>query len=73
MGHILHRNCFLKHFIEERRESNGRRRRRRKQLVDDFKENIKILELERVSTGPHSAEILLQKGLRTSHKTDLCY
>jgi hypothetical protein len=38
IGHILRRNCLLKHVIEgklERRiEMMGRRRRRRKQLLD---------------------------------------
>jgi len=42
IGHILGRNCLLKHVIEgriERRiEVTGRRGRRRKQLMDDFKE-----------------------------------
>ena len=41
-GHILRRNCLLKHVmevkIEERIEVTGRRGRRRKQLPDDLKE-----------------------------------
>jgi hypothetical protein len=41
-GHILHRNCLLKHVIEgkldERIEVTGRRRRSRKQLEYDVKE-----------------------------------
>jgi hypothetical protein len=41
-GHILRRNCFLKHVIEGklegRIEMTGRRGRRRKQLLDDLKE-----------------------------------
>jgi hypothetical protein len=40
VGHILHRNCLLKHVIEGklegRIEMNGRRGRRRKQLLDDL-------------------------------------
>jgi len=42
IGHILRRNCLLKHFIEE--EGEGRiemtviRGRRRKLLLDDLKE-----------------------------------
>jgi hypothetical protein len=43
IGHILRRNCLLKHVIEGnlegRREMTGRRGRRRKQLLDDLKEN----------------------------------
>jgi hypothetical protein len=43
IGHILRRNCLLKHVIEGklegRIEMTGRRGRRRKQLLDDLKEN----------------------------------
>jgi hypothetical protein len=35
---ILHRNCHLKHVVEEKSERIGRRGRRRKQLLDDLKE-----------------------------------
>jgi hypothetical protein len=42
IGHILRRNCLLKHFIkgtrEGRVEMTGGRGRRRKQLLDDLKE-----------------------------------
>jgi hypothetical protein len=42
IGHILRRNCLLKHVIdgelEGRIEMTGRRGRRRKQLMDDLKE-----------------------------------
>ena len=42
IGHILRRNCFLKHIIEGkiwgRIEATGRRRRRSKQLPDDLEE-----------------------------------
>jgi hypothetical protein len=42
VGHILRRNCLLKHEIEGklegRIEMTGRRGRRRKQLLDDLKE-----------------------------------
>jgi hypothetical protein len=42
IGHILRRNCLLKHVIEGvlegRIEIMGRRGRRRKQLLDDLKE-----------------------------------
>jgi hypothetical protein len=40
IGHILRRNCLLKHGIEGktegRMEVTGRRERRRKQLLDDL-------------------------------------
>jgi hypothetical protein len=43
IGHVLHRNRFLKHVIEgrvERRiEVTGRRERRRKKLLDDLRES----------------------------------
>jgi hypothetical protein len=40
IGHVLCRNCHLKHVIEGKIEgrSDGTRRRRRKQLLDDLKE-----------------------------------
>jgi len=42
IGHILSRNCLLKHVIggkiEGRREVKRRRGRRRNQLLDDFQE-----------------------------------
>jgi hypothetical protein len=38
IGHILRRNCLLKHVIEGKIEVTGRRIRRRKQLLDDLKE-----------------------------------
>jgi hypothetical protein len=42
IGHILRRNCLLKHVIEGKVEGRiqmmGRRGRRRKQLLDDLKE-----------------------------------
>jgi hypothetical protein len=41
IGHILRRNCLLKHVnegkLEGRREMTGRRGRRRKKLLDDFR------------------------------------
>jgi len=38
IGHILHRNCLLKHVIEGKKERLGRRGRRRKQLIDALQE-----------------------------------
>jgi hypothetical protein len=38
IGHILRRNCLLKHVIEGKIEGTGRRGRKRKQLLDDPKE-----------------------------------
>jgi hypothetical protein len=42
IGHILHRNCFLKHIIEGNREEGievtGSQGIRCKQLLDDLKE-----------------------------------
>jgi hypothetical protein len=42
IGHMLRRNCLLKHVVEEqlegRLEMTGRQGRRRKQLLDDVRE-----------------------------------
>jgi len=44
IGHILCRNCLLKHIIERKIEGKiemtGRVGRRRKQLLDDLKETV---------------------------------
>jgi replicative superfamily II helicase len=50
IGHILRRNCLLKHVIEGklggRTEMTGRRGRRRKQLLDDLKEKRRYWKLK---------------------------
>jgi hypothetical protein len=50
IGHILRRNCLLKHVVEEklegRIEMTGRRGRRRKQLLDDLKEKRRYWKLK---------------------------
>jgi hypothetical protein len=40
-GHILGRNCLLKHVTEEKIEAMGRPGRRRKKLLNDFMEKRK--------------------------------
>jgi hypothetical protein len=49
IGHILRRNCLLKHVIEGKLEGMiemaGRRGRRRKQLLDDLKEKRRYCKL----------------------------
>jgi hypothetical protein len=50
IGHILHRNCLLKHVIEGKSEGRiemtGRRGRRCKQLLDDLKEKRRYWKLK---------------------------
>jgi hypothetical protein len=50
IGHILRRNCLLKHVIEGRAEGRiemtGRRGRRRTQLLDDLKEKRRYWKLK---------------------------
>jgi hypothetical protein len=50
IGHILERNCLLKHFIEgktERRiEVMGKRGRRRKELLDGLREKRRYWKLK---------------------------
>jgi hypothetical protein len=50
IGHILRRNCLLKHVIEGklegRIEMTGRLGRRRKQLLDDLKEKRRYWKLK---------------------------
>jgi hypothetical protein len=50
IGHVLRRNCLLKHVIEVklegRIEMTGRRGRRRKQLLDDLREKKRYWKLK---------------------------
>jgi hypothetical protein len=50
IGHILRRNCLLKHVIEGKVEGRidmtGRRGRRRKQLLEDLKEKSRYWKLK---------------------------
>jgi len=50
IGHVLRRNCLLKHVIERNLEGTiemtGRRGRRRKQLLDGLKEKIGYWKLK---------------------------
>jgi replicative superfamily II helicase len=68
IGHILRRNCLLKHVIEGKLEGRiemmGRRGRRRNQLLDD------LTEIERGRIRSHPVENSLWKRLRTCRKTD---
>jgi hypothetical protein len=53
IGHILRRNCLLKHVIggklEGKTEMTGRRGRRRKQLLDDLKETRRYWKFKEVA------------------------
>jgi hypothetical protein len=73
IGHILRRNCLLKHVIEGklegRIEMTGRPGKRRKQLLDDLKEKRGYWKL-RESIRSHCVENSLWKRLRTCRKTD---
>jgi hypothetical protein len=69
IGHILRRNCLLKHVIggniEGRMVVTGIQGRRRKQLMDDRKEKGGYCKLKE-----ETAENSLWKRLWTCHKTD---
>jgi hypothetical protein len=66
IGHILRRNCLLKHVIEGklegRLEMTGRRARRRKQLLDDLKEKRLYWKITRGSTRSHCGELALEEA-----------
>jgi hypothetical protein len=73
IGHILRRNCLLKHVIEGKLEGRiemaGRRGRRRKQLLDDLKEKRRYCKLKEEALD-RTVENSLWKRLRTCRKTD---
>jgi hypothetical protein len=69
IGHILLRNCLLKHYWRQYRRRDkvtGRQGRRRKQLLDALKKNGKILKSETGSTRSPSVENWLWKTLWTT-------
>jgi hypothetical protein len=75
IGHILCRNCLLKHVegkIEEKIEVAERRRRRLKQLLGDLKEKRGYFKLkeEALVTLSHSVENSYSKKLWICRKTD---
>jgi hypothetical protein len=51
-------------------EVTGRQGRRCRKLLDDLKENERILSFEKGSSGSHYVESSLWKRLWTCHKTD---
>jgi hypothetical protein len=52
IGHILRRNCLLKHIIEGRISGTRKRGRRRKQLLDDFKKAKRYWKLKEEAQDP---------------------
>jgi hypothetical protein len=66
IGHILRRNCLLKHVIEEKLEGRiemmGRRGRRRKQLLDDLKEKRRYCKLKEEALDRTLWRILFERG-----------
>jgi hypothetical protein len=72
IGHILRRNCFLKHIIEEKLEGRikvtRRRGRKCKQLLDDLKERRWYWKLEEEALD-HTLETSLWKRLWPCRKT----
>jgi hypothetical protein len=46
IGHMLRRNCLLRHIIEGKIVGTRRRGRRRKQLLDDLKEARRYWKLK---------------------------
>jgi len=74
IGHILFRNCLLQRVTEGKIqggiEVTRRQGRRHMKLLDDLKEQERILSFERGSSGSHYVESPLWKRLWTCRKTD---
>jgi hypothetical protein len=71
IGHILFRDCLLRHVIEGKVEWTERRRRRFEQLLDDLEEKRRyLLQFGRKSTRSQTVEISLWKRLWTCRKRD---
>jgi hypothetical protein len=69
IGHILRRNCLLRHVIEGKVKGGtvvtGRRERRRSKLLDDLKERRGYSHLKEVSSRSHRVESSLWKMRET--------
>jgi hypothetical protein len=69
IGHVLRRNCLLKHVIEGnilvdgKEEGTGRRERRRKHLLDDLKETRRYCNLKEEAL---SGEFALEEAMDVS-------
>jgi len=70
IGHSWRRNCLPQHVIEGTIEGTRRRGRKRKQLLDDLKEEIKILYFESGSTRSHPVGNSLWQRLWTCREAD---
>jgi hypothetical protein len=70
IGHILCRNCLLKHVIEGKTEGRievrGRRGRRCKHLLDDLKEKREYWKLKEDAIGHTLWELALEDGMNLS-------
>jgi hypothetical protein len=66
IGHILRRNCLLKHVIEGKLEGSiemtGRRGRRRKQLLDVLKERRRYWKLKEEALDRNVRRTRLGRG-----------
>jgi hypothetical protein len=74
IGHILRRNCLLKHVIEGkvegRIEMTERRGRRRKQLLDDLKEKIRYWKWKEEALNRTLRRTRFGRGYGPDVKTD---
>jgi hypothetical protein len=70
IGHILRRNCLLKHVIEGKLEGTiemmGRRGRRCKQLLDDLKEKRRYWKLKEEALDRTLWELSLEEATNLS-------
>jgi hypothetical protein len=66
IGHILRRNCLLKHLMEGKLEGKiemtGTRRKRRKQLLDDLKEKTGYWKSKEEAHLPLCGELALDEA-----------
>jgi hypothetical protein len=66
IGHMLHRNCLLKHVegkLKGRIEKTERRGRRRKQLLDDLKEKRRYWKLKEEALDRSYGELTLEEAM----------
>jgi hypothetical protein len=70
IGHILHRECLLKHVIQGKIareiEVTGRRGRGRKQLLDDLKETRRHWKLKEAALDRSLWRTLLEEAMDPS-------